>query len=509
MSCISMATGTGPWIESTLVLISFIAIQLLHCIGMRRPANSSISLAVAAGGIAGIAAVACGWTFPTLYFLKPELFMQWMANPIFFITLLAIAVLIAGAYGILLANLLERSFLDEQNMSFPIGELVHKTITAQQNMRQSLQLACGALISSMISFSSRLIPGFSDSFCVFREWQIAVFRIPTLLCRLDTLPMYWAIGFVTGHLIAIPLAVGVISKIVFVDTLHHFFFSDLKTEYFLLAFITGMVVYGALVSFIEVPSLLKPLFKRMRAGQSATQLMRYEFDYLLLAIGILLFCFFWYFNFTIWSGIYVLIGTALCVYQLLIIAGKTGLAPFPRFATFVMMPGLVFFGFDAVQVMIVSLFVEVCGGVAVDTMFGRKLAMLAAIDRKRMARWQWIGLIVGAVTIAIVFWLLINRFGLGGHELFVQRAKARAVLAQANQFNYWAMLCGALFSILLKFIRVNPVLVIGGLAMPLDISIVLIAGGLSTYLVKNKEQYYPFWSGVFAAGSLWMLLRAL
>lgn len=43
--------------------------------------------------------------------------------------------------------------------------------------------------------------------------------------------------------------------------------------------------------------------------------------------------------------------------------------------------------------------------------------------------------------------------------------------------------------------------------MPIDYSLPLIFGGLSASLVKNKEDYFPFWSGVFAANSLWMLLK--
>jgi hypothetical protein len=37
----------------------------------------------------------------------------------------------------------------------------------------------------------------------------------------------------------------------------------------------------------------------------------------------------------------------------------------------------------------------------------------------------------------------------------------------------------------------------------------LIAGGLSTYLVKEKEEQYPFWSGVYATNSLWIFIKML
>ena len=52
-------------------------------------------------------------------------------------------------------------------------------------------------------------------------------------------------------------------------------------------------------------------------------------------------------------------------------------------------------------------------------------------------------------------------------------------------------------------------MVLGGLLMPLNITIGLVIGGLATLFVKDKEEYFPFWSGVFAANSLWMIFQAL
>ena len=71
------------------------------------------------------------------------------------------------------------------------------------------------------------------------------------------------------------------------------------------------------------------------------------------------------------------------------------------------------------------------------------------------------------------------------------------------------MALGFMFGFLLKELKVAPSLVLGGILMPLNISLGLIAGGLMTLFTKNKEEWYPLWSGVFAANSLWMLLKAI
>ena len=52
-------------------------------------------------------------------------------------------------------------------------------------------------------------------------------------------------------------------------------------------------------------------------------------------------------------------------------------------------------------------------------------------------------------------------------------------------------------------------LVLGGLLMRPDYSLLLIIGGFASYIVRNKESYYPFWSGVFAASSITVIVKAL
>jgi len=174
-----------------------------------------------------------------------------------------------------------------------------------------------------------------------------------------------------------------------------------------------------------------------------------------------------------------------------------------------MVPGLLLFGFNALQITLLATFVEIAGIVAVNMMFGQKVAQLAAIDSKKMWTYQWLGLVVSAVSTGIIFWLLITHFGLGSSELIAMRAQSRAVLVQAFTFNYWVMILGFIFSYSLKYIGINPTLVFGGLLMGLDTSLMLIAGGLSTYAVKHKEDHYPFWSGVYATTSLWIFIKML
>lgn len=209
------------------------------------------------------------------------------------------------------------------------------------------------------------------------------------------------------------------------------------------------------------------------------------------------------------SSFYSIFFTIACSYQLIYIAGKVGIAPLGRYATFVMLPGLIVFGFSPLQATLVSTFVEICGGITVDTLFGAKAGLLGELKERKIMYYQLLGLLITALSIGYIFWLLINHFGLGSIQLLSQKAQGRALLIRAHEMNFVVLLLGLTYAALLHQLKISPFLVLGGLAMPLDFSIVLIAGGLSSRLLKNAEEWESFWSGVFAVGSLSMLIQAL
>ena len=535
ISYVAMATPIGPWMEMTLVLMGTIIFRALIRHVSATTQMRSLAFATASGGIGGSVAMACAFSFPTLYFLDPTLFNNWMNSPLYFCTILAALVIAAGSFGFLIANHFEKRLLDDPAMIFPIGQMVYNMIAIQNQLHKAIQLAAGAL--------SALVYGLLQTFTMLMPTRItllpsihlSIFNIPLVITRADMIPMFWAIGFTTGHVIALPLLVAVVARIFLVDPVHVLFFQNLTHIDYILAFGAGMAIQGALLGMIDMPKVLKKSFSPFKkkitknilryASKDATQDERIkESDkstspfmvsaehsevYRTIFLLILPISFLTYFSFSILAQIYLLLFTVICTYQLLIIAGKLGIAPLGRFATFVMIPGLLLFGFNALQITFLATFVEIAGIVAVDMMFGQKVAQLGSIEHTTMRWYQWLGLIVSALSIGAIFWILITHFGLGSPELIAARSQSRALLINAFNFDYLVMMLGFIFSYCLKFIGVNPTLVFGGLLMGLDTSLMLIAGGLSTYLVKNKEEHYPFWSGVYASNSLWIFIKML
>lgn len=512
MSYISMATPIGPWIAPTLVLAALLIFKALRV----EVKNKNIALAVVAGSIGGILATGLGFGFPTLYFLNPTLFDSWMAQPYFFAAVLTSFSLVAGGFGMMIANNIEHKLLVEQDLPFPIGQLIYKMIAVQQQVRKAYELAAGfvstfifcVLQDGFFAISS-CIP---KSMVITQPFAIGVWSIPCV--SFDLWPMLWAIGFIAGHMIAVPLAVGALSGHLLAGPLHRAFFSNLSSTEFLLAFCSGMVISGTLLGFLSLPKAALDLFKRVKAGKAFSGLklsipltLSTCIEYVVI-LGAAC-AFFTYFQFSFVSQMYLLAFTAICTYQIAQIAGKIGLALLGRYATFVMVPAMFLFNLDFVQIVLIATFVEVAGGVATDILFGRKVGAMAGISSTHMIRYQYLGILVSSLTAGVVFWYLINHFHLGSPELFAQKAQGRQLLIGAKQFDYYVLLLGILFGWILSKLKINPALVFGGLLMPMNISLGLITGGFLTRLVKDRTEWEPFWSGVFASNSIWMLLKAV
>lgn len=513
MSYIAMATPIGPWIAPTIVLC---ALLIYAAIYDGKQLDDALIYTTIGASIGGIVATAFGFTFPTLYFLDSALFNDLLAQPVRFMMICSSIAFVAGWYGFWIADVTERTFIEQKSLPFPIGQMIYKMINAQKQLTKAVELAIGffgtfifSLLQNGIYRIGALVPKMVTLCSAFNYY---CFEIPVL--QFELWPMLWAIGFVTGQMIVIPLLAGSLSKIIVAQPIQKLFFPAMKSTDFILAFCSGMVVEGALNSFLS--KNIKHLFNKRIKNSFDLQKWRqslFTIDHALwyegLALLIIMSLFFFYFGFTILTQWYLIICTSICAYQIIMIAGKIGLAQLGRFATFVLVPLLFMTNLNALQITIISMFVEISTGVAVDVLFGRKVVALSGSDKRIARGYQRAGLIASCAIIGAIFWLLTSHFQLGSPELFAQRGQARALLVYAKEFDYWVLLIGIVYGFALKCVRLNPMLVLGGILMPLNISIGLMLGGLLALVVKNSEEWVPFWSGVFAANSIWMLIQAL
>jgi hypothetical protein len=491
---------------------------LLRIVGARGSLDTRLAYVTTAGSVGGILATACGFSFPAIYFIDPTLFNNWMGNGWYFCVSLGLLSFLAGWFGIWIANCVEHKLIVQEQLAFPIGQLIQKMIAAHNNVRKAYELLIGFFSTALFCImqdGTRFFKGiFPKSLLLTPAYSFSVFSITPI--NFDLWPLLWAIGFVTGHVVALPLIVGALVKFFCMEPINKIWFPALPPMEFVLAFCGGLVLSGAVVGLMETPrSLYKTVNRLVVAGTSKQQSLSatlqaqrmHLIEFFLLSVPLSIFLSYMGFSFAV--QLYLLVFSWICNYQMLLVAGKIGLAQLGRYATFVMVPALFLFDLKAEQLIVIATFVELSGGIATDILFGRKLAHEARISLKTVRLYQYFGLCISSLTVGVIFWLLINHFKLGSAELFAYKAQSRALLLNVQQFDYTVLIIGFLFGMLLKSLKMNPALVLGGLLMPVNISLGLIAGGLLSYLVKDKEEWYPFWSGVFASNSLWMLLKAI
>ena len=496
MLYVAMATPMGPWIETTVALIALIPLRFL----CKDPLSRMIVLVgtVVGSGIAGIIATACSFSLPAIGFIEQDFFGNALAQPLSFLLLMAGLVGSGGLLGLSVAQAVRRSMLEQEKLPFPLGSLVYETLVAGEGLAGSMQLMAGGVIAALCALCASLV-----------RFLPSMMRVVFNFVRLDIAPIFVAVGFIAGPSLILPLVVGVISRYVIIDPFRAYYLPGISAEQFLLSFFTGMVLYGAFYSIgsaliSALRSHRKYSLKNWRAS-----LEQYESVPFVAGAAILSIFFFVWQGLSILAALLVVSAAILSAQQLALIAGRIGIAPLGRYATFVMVPALLIFQVTPLQATLIATYIEIAGGVTADALFGYKLGMNAQQSNRKILLFQIVGLLSAALICGWILLLLIKAFGLGSPELFALKARNRAWLITAYSFDWRLIIVGALFAVALSILSINPVLVLGGLAMPIDASLMLAAGGAATYLFEKPGYWYPLWSGIFALSSIGMILKAL
>ncbi|MFA5307070.1 MAG: hypothetical protein WC365_06495 [Candidatus Babeliales bacterium] len=514
LSYVSMATMVGPWIAPTLVLLGHCLYSFTKNKKDQQVQDLAIMQAIGAGG--GIIATGIGFALPLLYFLDETTFTSMVEKPLFFCGIIGVLCLIAGALGLWYARWDCAHFLDTSNYRFPVSELTYNVITSHAQPHLAKNFMLGSLGTLILCF-------LRDGFLGFKGFIAKTyFLFPSFLgsCAvLSIWPTLWAIGFSVGISTALPLFVGLIAKYIVIYPLanHALFlpfklFEPMSSDSFSIAFCSGLIVSELLLS---MPGYIKKWRKHIAATTIASlQLSKISWlktPHLLEFCGITssIFLLLRFFSFPFLAQVCIVLFTLFATKAICQIAGKIGMLPFGRFSTFIIVPLLLIFRLNAVQVTIVCVFFDVCAATASDLLFDYKIGDLCCLNRKDMYKYQWIGLIATAASVGIIFWLLFTNLHLGSEALFAQRSKAKALLLQSLCFDKYIVFCGVLFGWLLKRLKLSPTMVFGGLIMPNTISIGLILGGIGTKLVKKPDNLQSLCAGILACESLWTIITIL
>lgn len=490
----------GPWIAPTVVLIAGF---ILRIISGRADRTESLTLIQAASSIGGIVATAVGFMLPTLYFLDRTQFNAFFSGPLRFSITLGSICLIACLVGVYFANAFKKRFLAE--LPFPVSNMIHKTIISQTQTSQAKKLVLGFSLNSLLCL-------FRDGFTLGMVHIPKIIPVKTFLNLITLSPMLWAIGFIAGTSFALPLFIGMVSKYVILTPLNlhsqylpFALFPVLDKQAFAMAFCSGLILAEFLPGLIKYPSLLFGEAKKFSIRSYISHFGSIQAIPAIVLSSLL----FLYFKFPPLSLLVIIPLSAIAAYHISFIGGKIGLAQIGRFTTLVMIPTMLLFSLTALQITILCVFVGVCITTTTDLLFSCKVGELSNVSEKKLFFYQMLGIVVTALSIGLFMWLICTHLQLGSVDLIAQRARSRALLIQSLSFDWIVLICGLLFGLLLRKLKISPQMVFGGIIMPNKLTIGLLIGALGTLLVKDKKEHFPFFSGIFAAESLWMIIQIL
>ncbi len=540
LTYVSIATMFGPFIAPVLVLLASMLLRPMITLQSRKAFEQALSIVQAIGSVGGMLGIAIGFTLPTVYFLSPETFAQLIVNPFSFSLLLGVTTIVAGMFGLWLGSLFFDSLSGKAHLKFPVSIMVHETIVAQDHASSGRLLLKGSLFSWItcmardgMKLGSLAIPSVFSWFGLSKNMLI----LPSFFgaeLMFSVMPMVWAIGFTAGLSIVLPLLVGALSKycIVYPLNMHSLWlpsslhlFAPLKAESFLTAFCSGLVLIELLQGIHKYPAIILNSMQtlwRQGFGDSCQKMQcmiqkmfivppdyhtntlfrwydRVEAPISIIASIALL----WYFDFSILAILFTLIGTAAVAYNICYLSGKIGLVPFGRFTTFVMLPALFLFVMTPLQVTWLCLFATIAMAAASNFLFSAKIGSFQSIHQKLIHRYTLIGIITTALVAGFCFWLLCQHFDMGSAELFAQRGRSRALLINSFNFDLYVVACGMLYGYLLRFFKLSPTMVFGGLLMPNNLTIGLLIGAIINHVFYQGKTEHPFWSGMLAGDTLW------
>lgn len=508
---LSIATVFGPWIAPTLVLF-LLALPTAFWGASLEKKEQTIALVQSVASVGGIVAVAIGFALPMLFFLDREAFVAVASSGWLFLAGSALVCVVAGGFGIYLGNLFSPMFIDEKKLQFPVSQMTCQMIQAEQSEKTINRLGRG-FVAAFI-------------FCALRDVAgILCFQITNIVGTATISlfsPMFVALGYTTGISIALPLIVGLLSKFFILPPLYKTLLlvvQPMSFTAFLTAFCSGLVLSEFFVGMV------KNAQKFIKKSRNETDGLKHlcgafvkktclisaaDKDIAGLLLYTFLSCFILYLaGFTATEQIMMLGLTVLATYYINIIGGNVGFIQLGRFSTYVLIPMILLFRLNALQMTLICVFFNICAATSSDLLFDYKTAETMHIERQTMWRLQWLGLFLTAAVVGLVFWLFFTYLPLGSETFVAQRSQSRALMINTFSFNSWIVLSGICYGLLLILLRLSPTMIFSGLFIPPLQVVALVAGGLLSYVWKHTSPTLAFCAGVFSAESIWILVSIL
>lgn len=505
LSYVAMAASIGPWISPAIIILSNILISKTNIFSSKK--NYFSLLNQASCNLAGLVCTAIGFTLPTLFFLDRDLFQDFLNRPVYFCVLISAFVLVGSILGSASISVFGQKIAQEFD-SCPVSTLIIQTDEQCKKNSQELPIFFGFFASSLV--------------CLIRDglkFGSSVLLPQTKLIFLSIRPTMLAVGYTIGSKIIAPLIIGIVCKDLLIKPLACLtqtgvlkFFSTVDDLSLTAAFCGGMILFEVLNSFFgsinrtNAQKLLNRFFNtEEKLFTKIKNLLKSRLlPALLVSVAMLSM-----FGFSPIQAIFISVGSIISSIEISRFVLGYGLAPFGRFATFIMFPAIALFTMGGLQTTLLCVFVGIACAAAANLTIQNGISKLKNIDAVELKIHHWLGILISSLSVGIIFWLLCTNLKIGTSELFAQRGRIRAIMIATPEFNRWFMLLGGFFGFLMKKLNFPITMVFGGLMMPKDLTIGLILGAFFRKILAKTQKIENFWTGVFIGESIFITIALI
>ena len=471
----ALKMGSLPW---PTIFTSITALVLLRAVGRTSLNEANITQVIMSAG----SMVAGG-----LAFTIPGAWMLGLVDEVSWIEMLAVA--LAGTLlGLVCTALIQRHFVEESDLEYPIGVAAAETLLASR--------AGGSTGKKL--FGSMAIAG---AWCVVRDVLglmpslVAQLPVPGVAFGIQMSPMRWAVGFLAGRRSIIYWAVGaVVGWFGIVTGGSMLGVWDVPTAQGIVSSL-GMGLMMGSGAGVVVRDIALPLVRGARAsgsGRSARGdgfisrlISRYDAGVLALmaASAALVACF--VLGLSPLVAMVVVLLSFVCAIMSAQSVGQSGIEPMEIFGLIVLLFVAAFSEATEVQLFFVAGVIAVACGLAGDVMSDFKTGQIIGTSPRSMWFGQAIGAVLGTFVAVAVMVALVTAYGpeaFGTDALFVS-AQANVVATMVSGIPSVPAFVIGLAAGAVLYIAGIPSMMIGlGVYLPFYMSISTVLGAVVRWI---------------------------
>lgn len=475
----SMAVGVGPWISP--VVIMFLSLFFKN---RQLSLQPKLFFYLQQGALtAGLAATGVGFMLPTLFYLDHALFIDLIASPHKFIFLLSILSLCSLFWGFLLGRIFIVFF---NNNPYVVPKMFYDMIV-EVKIGLEKYFFWGSFVTAIV-LVCKILFGLYGFGGLIMQISPSMTVVGFMLARHI---FAFLIGFFFRAMISMQITkyvglqdvniVGVTAAILFID-------------------IASAVIYNFWVN--KKSFLLFKFSPNLSFDRNVKNIG-------LMLVGVALILIFCGKIILGFSALILILGLVISIpiiFKAAEFASMTGILPFGRFATFLMLPIFLLFQTTPIFTVLICVFIAVACAGAVSFLFNLHLGNLLKIETAGVIKSEEQTILITSILMPIVFWFIFQYLQIGSSNLFAYRGLSRALLLQSLKISFSDLLVGSLIFFIAKIRKISEMILISSLLMPLPLTLCMFIGNLLTYVLPKNQKIEFFLTGVFAGESILTLI---